>query len=235
MYLLEFCTAGDRSVGRERLVYHKAVYDLKLFAATYGHEAQVTEPEIDNLGHDFTLSIGRDTLNIQNKAAIRPGGATSWDIHAAHLVPPFQDRDIGPDVDGVPLFWPEGASGVVLLHEIDRDAASAGVLNLRYFYFDVYYAAAVAHGIVEAEDLSPQAALDLLRKLRDCKSASDRVTVPKAAFLPVKSPAAIIGLRLGVPQATNYVSLWRRGDGFEAWTVEPFRTTVRNEIMSWRP
>lgn len=234
MYLLEFCTDGDRSVGRERLVFHKAVYALKLFAATYGHEAQVSEPEIDNLGHDFTLSIGRDTLNIQNKAAIRPGGATSWEIHAAHLVPTFQDRDIGPDVDGASLFWPEGSSGVVLLHEIDREAASEGVLKVRYFYFDVYYAAAVAHSIVQAKDLSPQAALDLLRKLRDCRSASDRITIPKGAFLPVKSPAAIIGLRLGVPNAANYVSLWRRGDGLEAWTVETFRALVQHEIMSWR-
>jgi hypothetical protein len=235
MSLLDFCTEPKNTVARERMLYDKTVHELKLFAANHGHQVQVTEPEIDNLGHDFTLSIEYDTLKVQNKATVWPRGTGSWEIHAAHLMPGFQERDIAPVIDGSPLFWPAGSSGVVLLHEIDREAAADDTLKLRYLYFDIYYAAAVATGLFTSQRFSAPSARDLLLKLWRLPSPSARIDIPRAAFLPISSPAAIIGLRLGLPQPGNYVSIWSgavtRAPG---WKPEPFLADlVEAQIKNW--
>lgn len=234
MSLLEFCAStGSFTRPRERLLHHKAVYELKLAAAKWGGLVQVSEPEIDDLGHDFVLSVGRTALHVQNKAAIVPGGGTSWDFHAAHLTPGFSDRDVAPLVDGIPLWWPTGGGGVVLLHEIDRKAAAAGELQVSYGFFDLYYAAAVAHGFFEAPSFSSNSALQLLRSIFDLPNERSRISIPRAAFLPVKSPGAILQLRFAMPSPCNFVSVWRDATGpRDQHAVESIRAQLGG--LYWR-
>lgn len=214
MSLLEFCASkGPFTRPRERLLHHKAVYELKLEAAKIGRTVQVSEPEIDDLGHDFVLSVERTALHVQNKAVIMPGGAEAWDIHAAHLTPGFPDRDVAPLVDGLPLWWPTGAAGVVLLHEVDRTAAGKGELRVRYGYFDLFYAAAVAHGFFDAPGFRSDRAMTLLRSIFELRDERARIGIPRAAFLPVASPGVILQLRFGMPSPSNFMSVWRDATG----------------------
>lgn len=147
MSLYEFCHSPEHFVARERLLHMEAALDMKLHAAC-NLQLQMTEPEIDNEGYDFTVVLGYDLLYIQNKATLSDASVTAWEIHPTLLQASFADRDIAPVIDGLPVGgYGAGASGGVLLHVIDAVAARDNEFRVSYYYFDVFFAAALALGI----------------------------------------------------------------------------------------
>lgn len=203
--LATFLKRPADSVARERLLHLKAGYEMRLFAAQLGEQIQMTEPEIDNNGHDFTLIRGNYGFPVQNKAAVRPGGARQWRIRAGLLHAAFADLDLVPNLDGQAASgYSDGASGGVLLHLVDRAAAEAGELQVAYAYLDIFFIIATAAGICLNRRFSAAEALSLLRRLRDTRD-TECVTLPERWFLGISSPAAVVDFRLGI-RPNNYMS-----------------------------
>jgi len=224
MSLYDFVKADKHHVARERLLYMRAAYEMKLHGARCGEQVQMTEPEIDNRGYDFTVLVGYEPLHLQNKATVSDAKVGRWEIHASLIHPRWHDRDVAPFHKGLPIGDYDGASGGVLLHEICAEAAKAGELLIRYYYFDHYYAAGVAAGAVEAPGFPMQEAVEMLDLLQN---ATGRFWLPKRAFLPISSPAAILALRMQMPNPSNYMSLAGVGD-------LPAGLWAR-ELEAWKP
>lgn len=79
MSLADFCVEPANYVARERMLHMKAVLEMKIAAASCGIQLQMTEPEIDNQGFDFTIASGYDLLYVQNKSTLDNSGVSSWD------------------------------------------------------------------------------------------------------------------------------------------------------------
>lgn len=207
MSLYDYCRAPKHQVGRERLLHMRVAFEMKLHAAISQQPLLVTEPEIDDSGYDFAVAVSRefDQLFIQSKSALSETGAKSWNIRGALLQPSWHDLDIVPSVDGSPI-GTFGATGGVLLQIIDEAAAKNDELKITYFYFDVFFALGVAFDLWLSPNFSSEDAFDLLRRIQNVPDLDARLSIPKAAFLPIKSPAAIVALRLHLPTPCNYVS-----------------------------
>ena len=137
MTLVDFLSDPKHFVARERLLHTKATLDMKLAAAHCGVQLQVTEPEIDNLGHDFIASVSFDQVYLQNKATLSKANVERWEIHTRFLEASFKDRDLAPVVHGLPVGGMAGAFGGFLLHEVSTEAAALGELKVSYWYFDI--------------------------------------------------------------------------------------------------
>ncbi|MBB3236927.1 hypothetical protein [Phyllobacterium endophyticum] len=231
MSLYSFFKEPNNFVAREKLLHMKAALDLKQTAAQHGIQLHLTEPEIDNQGYDFIAAVGYDQVYLQNKATLDDANVSMWKIHPMHLNVPLQERDLSPSIDGWPIGGGEGAMGGVLLHLIDAEAAKADDLQISYFYFDIFYASAVASGLWETPKFNSMEAADILRKVRD-GGPGDRITLPFRAFLPIRSPSSILALRLHIPQPSNYISLGHRA---ESGSPGPLREMWRTELARHLP
>jgi hypothetical protein len=206
MNLSTFLRRPADTVAREKLLHAKASYEMRLHAARLGAQIQMTEPEIDNRGYDFTLILDHYNFPVQNKTAIRPGGSRNWKIRASLLQPCFADRDLVPELDGFKVGGDSGgASGGVLLHLIDTRASDEdNKLTVAYKYLDIFYIVAVAARIFTTGCFTADAAIEFLRLLRNSQQHA-MLHVPEKYFLPISSPAAILAFRLHLP-ISNYVS-----------------------------
>lgn len=238
MSLLDFLKAPRNSVAREKLLHMKAALEMRLHAAKFEAQIQMTEPEIDNNGYDFTVSHGHYHLYLQNKSVIKKSRWKKQVVHPIFLQPSFCDFNVAPGVDGVSAWSGEGASGGVLLHVIDEEAAERDSLRVTYHYFDIFFAGAVAVGLFSHGHFSQTEAQNLLREIRD-GCASDRLKIPFRAFLPVSSPAAVIALRFHLPNPSNYISLIRPayelvmgGEGINADLNEIWEESVSPWVLN---
>lgn len=120
------------------------------------------------------------------------------------------------------------------LHVIDEQAAYRGDLSVAYRYFDVFYAGAVAAGLYHVKDFSREQARELLRKIQ-AGTHGERLTLPVTAFLPIRSPAAIIALRFHLPSPTNYQSVIRKACELaeSGKDIESFGHCWRASIAPW--
>ena len=207
MSLFDFLIEPKNFVARERLLHNKLVYEMKVYAASHNRQIQMTEPEIDNRGYDFTVTddVCYEALHIQSKSALVPGGASSWSIYAGILQPSWHDRDIVPDLDGLPIPGLAGATGGILLQLIDTKSAKENELVIDYRYLDIFCIYANFLGLRKWPYYSPEKARAMLKLLQN-SNATDRICIPKSAFLPIKSPAAMLAFRFHIPFSTNFVS-----------------------------
>lgn len=230
MSLFEFFQAPENFVARERILHMKSVLEMKTAAAAHGVQIQMTEPEIDNHGFDFTIFRGYDRLCIQNKATISGSRVSSWKAHPQHFQIPFLERQLWPEVDGLPIGSIEGAMGGLLIHRVSREAAEQNKLYVEYFYFDIFYASAVASGAYRSKKFSPQEARDILLKINK-GDRGQRIVVPFKAMIPIKSPAALLSFRLDIPSPSNYVPIGR----LPSHRVSGLEELFRAEIRDWLP
>ena len=96
--------------------------------------------------------------------------------------------------------------GGALLHIVSKEAAEHGRLEVKYYYFDIFYAAAVEQGVWQDRRFKREEARNTLRQIRD-GNWGERITLPLRAFLPINSPAAILAFRFHMPRPSNYISL----------------------------
>lgn len=161
MSLIRFVSEPEHFVARERLLHQMACVELKLAAAKTGKQLHLTEPEIDNIGHDFIASIGFYQIFIQNKATLDTSKVKKWSVHKRFLEVSFQDRDLAPNFSGLTVGGMSGAFGALLLHEISRSSAENQDLSIDYYYFDILYANAVRTGLWRCRDFSQEEAESL--------------------------------------------------------------------------
>lgn len=226
MSLYDFCRNPGSLVARERLLFMRTLYEMKLHGACHGVQLLMTEPEIDRDGFDFSVAWGYHHLFLQNKTTLSDTSVSSWSIHTELLAAAWHDRDLAPVANGLPVMLPDAASGGVLLHVIDAEAAKRNELKVADFYFDIFFAAGVATGAHEVAGFSPKRAGDLLSKIQE---GAPRIELPKCAFFPVRSPAAAVALRFHIPAGSNYVSLANLQAG------NPMAALRSQEIHSWAP
>jgi len=196
---------------RERLLHLTAAQQLRLHAARYDARLMITEPEIDNEGFDFTVSSEFESLYLQSKGTLSKGGARSWKIRAALIKPSFYNRDLMPDLDNAKVGgYATGATGGVLLHVIDEDAADANRWEVRYRYLDIFWLIAVSSGVACRSEKERERALELLRAIR---SADDKqhIELRFTDFAKLKSVAALAVLRLHIGAMSNWASTCHLG------------------------
>lgn len=229
--LADFVSNPQHFVARERLLHMKAALEMKLAAAHCGVQLQMTEPEIDNLGHDFIAALAFDQVFLQNKATMDSSKVDRWKIHARFLEASFQDRDLAPVVQGVSVGGFEGAFGGFLLHEISANAVARGELEVSYFYFDIILANAVRTGLWKSDTFSPDQAEELLLKIGRA-DRGEKVEIRKAFMLPIKSPRAIVSFRFHLPTSSNWMSMGSKNiDWGESTLVDHWR----REVELWVP
>lgn len=239
MRLVDFVTKPEHFVAREKLLHAKATFDFKLSAAKVGVQLQMTEPEIDNIGHDFAMWINFNSLFVQNKALVDSAGTKTWKLHTRFLQADFQNRDICPEVDTgsffgkLPVGGMEGAYGAFLLHEISAEAARQNELKVNYYFFDINLANCVRSEVIKLDGFPPDVADDFLRKVAFPKESDKRVVVRKEYMLPISAPEALLSLRMHVPSPTNYMSLGGRDTAISEDTV--LKEGLRKQILAWVP
>jgi hypothetical protein len=231
MTLVDFISDPKHFVARERLLHMKATLDMKLAAAHCGVQLQVTEPEIDNLGHDFIASVAFDQVYLQNKATLSDANVERWEIHTRFLEASFKDRDLAPVINGKLVGGMEGAFGGFLLHEVSTEAAALGELKVSYWYFDIIFANAVRTGLWRSDTFSPQQAESLLLDIAKADRVG-RVKIRKAFMLPIISPSAILNFRLHLPRESNWNSM---GSVNDSWDQNSLVDLWRREISYWVP
>lgn len=197
---------------RERLLHLTAAQQLRLHAARFDTRLMITEPEIDNEGFDFTISSEFESLFIQSKGTLSKGGARSWWVRAALIKPSFYNRDLMPNLDNAIVGgYSTGATGGVLLHVIDEEAADADRWEVSYRYLDIFWLIAVSSGVACRSEKERKRALELLRAIR---SADDeqRIELKFADFAKLKSVAALAALRLHIGAMSNWASTCHLGE-----------------------
>lgn len=205
MTLREFIVAPRRMTERERLLHLTAAQELKLHAAKHDARLMITEPEIDIEGFDFTISSEFESVYLQSKGTLKRGGARKWPIRAALLKPSFYNRCLMPNLDGCKVGgYATGATGGVLLHIIDEDAADAGRLEISYRYLDIYWLIGVASGVA-GPTFDRGRSIDLLRKIRAADD-EQRIELKLADFAKLNSLSAISILRLHIGGESNWAS-----------------------------
>ena len=208
-----FISAPQHTVERERLLHLTVAQQLKLYAAKSGVRLMITEPELDIEGFDFVISSEFESIYIQSKGRLKQGGAKQWKIRAALLKPSLYNSDLVPELDGYKIGgYATGASGGVLIHEIDEGGADAGEFNVSYYYLDIFWLIGVASGVAGRPQLQRKRAVELLRKIRAADDVQ-RVTIHLKDFARLKSIASLAYLRLHVSGPSNWASsCYARGD-----------------------
>lgn len=213
-------------VARERLLFAKVAFELKLIAARDNAQLQITEPEIDNIGHDFFASIDFNGIYLQNKSVLSDASTDRWEVHCKFLQTSFENRDIAPKIDTLPVGL-EGGYGGVLLHEVDMSAAANDDLLVRYSYFDINLANLVRQSVISLPGFSPKEADDLLRELTYAGSGA-RVTLKRAWLLPITGIEAIAALRMHIGSFSNWMSL-----GGQDGLAGPLGQHTAREVAFW--
>ena len=206
MALLNLILAPKKTVERERLLHLTAVHELKLHGARHDARIMVTEPELDIEGFDFTISSDFESIYIQSKGTLNRGGARSWNIRAAILNPSFYNRDLMPILDGTPLCnYAIGATGGVLIHVIDLDAANEERFVVNYCYLDVFWLIGVASGVAGRDGRARARALDLLRQIRNANEIQ-LIRLRFSDFAKLISVTSVAKFRLHVGNPSNWAS-----------------------------
>lgn len=226
MSLYDFCKNPGSLVARERLLFMRTLYEMKLYGACHQVELLMTEPEIDKDGFDFSVAQGYEHLFLQNKVTLSDAKVSSWNIHTNLLAAAWHDRDIAPLANGFEVMHTTAASGGVLLHVIDAEAAKRDELVVADYYFDIFLAAGVATGAHKMHGFSQG---DAERLLSEIQQGAARISLPKRAFLPIRSVAAVVAMRMHIPAGSNYVSL----ANMEAGNV--LADLRDQEIQRWMP
>jgi hypothetical protein len=204
--LQDFIASPSQSIERERLLHLTIAREFKLHAAIHGARLMITEPELDIEGFDFSISSEFESVYIQSKGTMTRSGRESWQIRAALLKPSFYNRDLMPDLDGCKVGgYATGATGGVLLHIIDEDAAARDRLEITYRYLDIYWLVAVASGIAGRPPPARERALALLRDMRDADDAG-HISLRRGDFAKLNSVTAIATLRLHIGGMSNWAS-----------------------------
>lgn len=199
-------TDPAHSIERERLLYITAVQELKLYAAIHGSRIMVTEPELDIEGFDFVVASNFEQIHIQSKATLHPGGAKVWKIRASLVKESFYDRDLMPDMDGQAVGgYSTGATGGVLIHVIDGEAADVDQLKVSYRYLDVFWLIGVAAGMAGHTMRKRKRALDLLRQIRDADE-DQKILFRINDFAKLNSVTDVAFLRLHIGGMSNWAS-----------------------------
>lgn len=212
---LSLLNQAEYTVQRERLLASDCTALLRRYALQCRSRILITPPEIDQNGCDFLLEDDFYYVPIQLKSVkgiMKPdsqeSATSSWEIHPKFLAPNFQDStQLCLTIDGSMLGLPGGGGGV-LLQEFFGDVETSAPLQIKYYYTDVFYIMAVYRSYWKVKNFGSARAKILLENLKDLLSKNnikDRINIPKAAFVPISNPAAVLSWRMHIEPSSSVI------------------------------
>lgn len=196
-----FFNAPSNSHAREAILMDRLCYDLKLAAARRGYYLNTYFDDVDKDGFDLILDDQDYIKKIQVKSLITSAATKTWGIHKRIVRPSIHLLDklgIEPSPVGA------GSEGGVVLIRFDPNKEDMG---FEYFYTDAFVLLAFDVGILKRNHKSKQDAIDECLKLQFHGVGSERLSVPKAAFLRAKGPTELLAL-IGLHSEADTVWKW---------------------------
>lgn len=195
-----FLDAPENMHAREQMLMHRFFLDVKTAAAQRGYYLNTYFDDVDHDGFDVIFDDQDYIKKIQVKSVQKSGTTSSWSIHKRILRPllPLLDKigfESSPEGEG-------SEGGVVLIEFSEVD----GEITCDYYYTDVFILTLFyCDFIVRAHKLSQSAVAAIYADWR-VGLGSERIAVPKAAFLKAKDPASLLSL-MGLHSASQ--SMWK--------------------------
>lgn len=187
--LYRFLNHPSNSHAKEAILMHRLCFDLKVVAAARGYYLNTYWDDVDHDGFDLIFDDQDSLMKTQVKSVGAAAATNIWNIHKRILRPTFYQIDklgfeASPQGEGV-------AGGVVLIrYRVEDD----GRLEVDYLYTDLYVLLAFENGLIQRGHGSSRNAIKTcLQQLRE-GLGSERLAVPRAAFVRAKSPAALLAL-----------------------------------------
>jgi hypothetical protein len=187
--LYRFLNDPSNSHAKEAILMHRLYFDLKVVAAARGYYLNTYWDDVDHDGFDLIFDDQDSLMKTQVKSVGAAAATNIWNIHKRILRPTFYQIDklgfeASPQGEGV-------AGGVVLIrYRVEDD----GRLEVDYLYTDLYVLLAFENGLIQRGHGSSRNAIKTcLQQLRE-GLGSERLAVPRAAFVRAKSPAALLAL-----------------------------------------
>lgn len=186
--LEQFLNEPENMHAREAILMHRMFFDVKLAATRSGYYLNTYFDDVDHDGFDVIFD-DKDCLKKTQVKSVCSGAATnSWDIHKRILRPSiYLIEKLGFESSAVG----EGNEGGVILMEF-KDASDH--LDVRYFYTDLFVLMAFESGIIKRRDGRRQKAIETCLEGLYVGLGSERLSVPKAAFIEAKNPNALLAL-----------------------------------------
>lgn len=201
----DFLKREKNSLTREALLRHRFIYDVGLAAARRDYGLQVFVGEVDREGFDVVLDDADRVRKVQLKSVF--GSTKNWELQKNHLRPePCDAEGLG--------FAPEptsiGTGGAVVLQIVGANAKND--LDVSYAVTDIAIIAALECKLIRKVSGTKPARKALSRIIEDVAKGdrSQRVVVPRGAFIRVRTPGhllAALGLHATEVQCGDLVQL----------------------------
>lgn len=176
---------------------HRFFLDVQTAAATRGYYLNTYFDDVDHDGFDVIFDDQDYIKKIQVKSVHKSGNTKSWDIHKRMLRPSLQWLDMlgfesSPAGEG-------SEGGVVLISFSDEE----GEIRADYYYSDVFVLLLFYVGAVKRRNGKSQKAIDDILVSWRQGIGSERVRVPRAAFLKAKDASSLLSL-MGLHSSSQY-------------------------------
>lgn len=198
--LEEFLDAPANMHAREQVLMHRLFLDVKTAAAQRGYYLNTYFDDVDHDGFDVIFDDQDYIKKIQVKSVQRGGSTGAWSIHKRILRPLYSLVDklgFESSPEG------EGSEGGVVLIEFSEDN---GEIRCDYYYTDVFVLTLFYCDFIVRTNGNSQDAVEATYPDWRRGSGSERIMIPKAAFLKAKNPAALLSL-MGLHSASQ--SMWK--------------------------
>jgi hypothetical protein len=182
---------------REQILMHRLFLDIQTAAATRGYYLNTYFDAVDHDGFDVIFDDQDYIKKIQVKSVQQKGATGAWEIHKRMLRPSFQWLDMlgfESSPEG------EGSEGGVVLIEFSDDS---GEIRANYYYTDVFVLLLFYCDVIKRKKKNSQKAIEDIYKPWRRGIGSERVRVPKAAFLKAKDASSLLSL-MGLHSSSQY-------------------------------
>ena len=191
-----FLSNAGNSHARESILMHRLIYDLQMAAAFNGYHLKSYVYDVDHNGYDLILDNDEFTKKIQFKSVLSTSQTDSWRIKKGILRPNLK---IAEYLSFANSYESIGLQGGAIIINVTLVGSS---VNIRYYSTDILIIMAFKLRIISLKLMSSQQAIDKLFGRLWIGNFHEAVSVPKSAFLEVKSPEDILALT-GFPNSRS--------------------------------
>lgn len=224
--LAQFLSDPTNSVTREKLIYNRFYYDLKIAAARAGYALTMYEPDVDRDGYDVVIDDGEVIRFIQLKTVLKSSKTSSWAVRRKLLCinEPEDFGNLDPNI---------GRGGAVVLIEVDTTqsdpeftyyVADLGLLEMLCSIFGETRRKSGAPEILGTRRLLAH------RTLQDIGNGprSGKVILRKSTFLRARNACGLLALL----DLYSSIDCHRPSDQFQSLCRNGFRVDEEGQLIS---
>jgi hypothetical protein len=195
--LEDFLNEDKNMHAREQILMHRLFLDVQSAAASDGYYLNTYFDDVDHDGFDVIFDDQDYIKKIQVKSVHKHGTTGGWDIHKRMLRPSFQWLDmLGFECSAVG----EGSEGGIVLIAFSNEC---GEIRADYYYTDVFVLLLFYCGAIKRKQKKSQEAIENIFTPWRSGIGSERVRIPKAAFLKAKDASSLLAL-MGLHSTSRY-------------------------------